>query len=183
MKKYTILFFVLLLYFDVVGQDANGENKEKSYRHRLSMMMAFSHIPSANELNGQSSVVIVPTWALNYDYWFNSKFGLGLHNDLVLQQYKIEKKDDNTILERSFPVAATLMGLYKANTNWTFLLGVGREFEKHESFNLISAGIEYGIELPNAWEVNLNAVYENKIIAYDSWMFGIGFSKFLGQRK
>jgi hypothetical protein len=183
MIKYTTLLFVLALYLDVAGQDVTTDKEEESYRHRLSMMMAFSHVPSANNLEGQSSVFIVPTWAINYDYWFTSKFGLGLHNDLVLQQYKIETEDDNTVVERSFPIAVTLTGLYKASEQWTFLFGVGREFEKHENFNLFSVGAEYGIELPNAWEVNLNAIYENKLSAYDSWMIGIGFSKFLTLRK
>jgi hypothetical protein len=183
MKKYVMLVFVLALHFQALSQDVIEGEEELSYRHRLSIMMAFSHVPSADNLDGQSSVFIVPTWAINYDYWFTSKFGLGLHNDLVMQQYKIETHEDNAIIERSFPIAVTAVALYKASKKWTFLFGVGREFEKHENFNLISAGVEYGIELPHAWEVNINAIYENKLNAYDSWLIGIGFSKFMSPRK
>jgi hypothetical protein len=38
-------------------------------------------------------------------------------------------------------------------------------------------GMEYGFELQRGWELSLNLLYDNKIDAYDSWMFGVGFSK------
>lgn len=59
------------------------------------------------------------------------------------------------------------------------LAGLGREFEKTESINI---GVEYGVELPNNWELNFNLIYENKFNVYNSWMFGIGFSKIMGSK-
>lgn len=145
--------------------------------------MANSHIPSADNLDGQSAVFIVPTWGLNYDFWLSEKWAIGLHTDLVLQQFKIKEKESAQVIERSNPLAVTGVALFKPWEKWTALLGLGREFEKNESFNMLSVGVEYGIELPDSWELNVNLIFDSKIEAYDTWMFGIGFSKFVGSAR
>jgi len=44
-------------------------------------------------------------------------------------------------------------------------------------FTLVNTGIEYEFELKLGWELSQNLLYDNNIDAYDSWMFGVGFSK------
>lgn len=164
-----------------VAAQAVGIEKRPGERHvhRLTIMMANSHIPSANKIDSQSAVFIAPTWGFNYDYWPSEAWGFGLHTDLVLQQFKIERHHGNEIIERINPIAVNAVALYRPTTNWTFLLGVGREFEKNESFNMFCGGLEFGLELPDDWELSMNLIYDNKINTYDSWMFGVGFSKLL----
>lgn len=176
-KRNLILFFLYcLVAFTTVAQDEESMERKP---HRLSVMMANSHIPRADDVNGGKTFFIVPTWGVNYDYWLSERWAVGLHNDIILQQYKIEDREDGRIIERSFPISVSATALFKATEHWIFLAGMGREFEKHESFNLINVGVEYGVELPNDWELNFNLIYEDKFKVYDSWMFGIGFSKFL----
>ena len=175
--KYAILFFFLFVAISAHSQETeNKEEREK--HHRITLMMANSHIPSATEVDGDKAVRIVPTWGLSYDYWFNEKWAIGLHNELYLQQFKIEKSGSEQTVERSYPVGVSLVGLFKPAKRLAFLAGAGREFEKHENFNLICLETEYGFELPDNWELNLNLIYESKIDAYDTWTFGVGFSKF-----
>lgn len=137
--------------------------------------MANAHVRAGDNVNGQGSFYIVPTWGLNYDYWVAPNLAFGLHNDIAIQAFEIDY--DDATLQRSHPVTSCAVVLYKPWDRITFIAGGGREFEKHESFNVITAGVEYGIELPQRWELNFNLVYDNKLEAYDSWLFGIGFSK------
>jgi hypothetical protein len=140
-------------------------------------MMANSHIPHIVSTEGQHKFSIVPTWGVDYDFWFNKKWAIGLNNDLVLQQYKIIKEEDHTEVERSYPVGTCAVGIYQPFKHLAFVTGIGKEFEKHESFSMWKIGIEYGFELSKAWELSLNFQYDTKFTAYDSWLFGLGISK------
>ena len=179
--KGILILAGLLIYMQVCGQSTEESTEEEKGGHRFSIMMANAHIPSATEVDGDKHILIIPTWGINYDYWFTEKWAVGLHTDFFLQQFKIEKHGTEQTVERSFPVAVSVAGLYKPVKPLTLLMGVGREFEKHEDFNLICFGAEYGFELPKNWELSLNLIYDSKIDAYDSWMFGLGVSKFLSK--
>lgn len=173
----NIVLLTMVTSTDAIAQKKEPETIDGVARHRITIMMANSHIPSANRINGQSTVFIVPTWGLNYDYWLSEKWAIGLHNDIVLQHYKIEKSHDKEVIERVNPVTLCTVALYRPLHNWTFLLGIGRELEKNESFTVLTAGSEYGVELPGDWELSFNIIYDNKLETYDTWMFGVGFSK------
>lgn len=179
----AIVIAFMLFSIQARSQDAAAENAPSETKHRVTLIMANSFIPAADNVDGQNQIYIVPTWGLNYDYWITPKLGAGIHTDFVLQQFKIEKSSDETVIERSFPVIVSGVFLYKVSERLTLLLGAGSELEKHENFAIINAGIEYGFELPNQWELNINLVYDNKLNAYDSWMLGAGFSKWLSPRK
>lgn len=158
-------------------QSEEGDTEiEEFRRHRATVMMANTHVPAGDNVGSQGKFYVVPTWGLNYDYWIKPNFALGLHNDLLLQDFEIDV--ENAEIERTYPVVTTAVILYKPWRNLTLIGGGGREFEKHEDFNVLTMGAEYSIELPRHWELSFNLVYDSKLYAYDSWLFGIGFSKF-----
>jgi len=158
---------------DAVGMDAK---KFRPY-HRISIMMANAHIPRLLEEENKKTTIVAPAWGLDYDYWFNKRWAIGLHNDIILSQFKIEKSENGSEIERSFPITSNLVGLYKPTEHFVLIAGLGREFEKNEQFNMIDLGVEYGFEIPKEWEISINLNYENKFNAYDTWLFGIGISK------
>jgi hypothetical protein len=179
-----IIFLVFLLGGVRVNAQTESENpleEEASGKHRLTILMANAFIPAADNIAGQSNMFIVPAWGINYDYWINDRIGFGVHNTLILQQYKIEKSREEIIIERSFPVVITGELLFKPMENLLVSAGAGRELEKQESFTVVNLGLEYGFELGKGLELSLNLLYDNKIDAYDSWMFGVGFSKFFSR--
>lgn len=176
----VITLTIVFLGTHVMGQTASessGESKTFN-KHRLTILMANAFIPAADNIADQNSFFIVPAWGFNYDYWVNPKIGFGIHNSIILQQYRIEKSSEKTIIERSFPVIVSGEVLLKPLKKLTVSLGAGRELEKHESFTVISTGVEYGFELQHGWELGLTLLYDTKLNAYDSWMLGAGFSKF-----
>src|SRR3954465_8373965 len=100
MKKHVLFIFMIFSTLAANAQESEKEKeKEDKYRHRITVMMANSHIPNMESIEGQNKFSIVPTWGLDYDFWFNKKWAIGLHNDLVLQQYKIIKAEDHTEVE------------------------------------------------------------------------------------
>ncbi len=144
--------------------------------HKLTVVMAHAHIPTALDDNKN---LIVPVWGFNYDYVFHHRWGAGIHSELVLQQFKIEDGDEENELIRENPVSLCGVITFKPHHKWTILSGGGVELETKENIAVVKFGVEYGIELINDWELGLSAELDHKINTYSSWMFGVGFSKLL----
>jgi len=98
-----------------------------------------------------------------------------------LQQYKVEKHGSHEEILRENPVGLAGMVLFKPNHRLILMAGYGIEVEKHENFQMIRAGVEYGIPLPKHWELGFSLEFDYKINTYSSLMFGVGFSKMLGR--
>lgn len=174
--KSSLVIGMMFLAFAVRGQEEKkAEPETEHFRHRLSIAMANVRMPAADHVDQQGAFYILPTWMINYDYWVSRKFALGLHSDFALQQYEVSFEEN--VITRKHPITVTAVGLYKATRHWTFLLGGGKEFEPSKSFNLIRLGTEYGFEIQNNWELNLNFIYDQRINAYDAFTFGFGASK------
>jgi hypothetical protein len=179
---FIFLAFLLIgLRVNAQIESENAAEDETSGKQRLTVLMANAFIPAADNIAGQNSVFIVPAWGINYDFRINDKVGFGVHNTFILQQYKIEKSREDIVIERSFPVVITGELLFKPLENLLVSVGAGRELEKHESFTVVNVGLEYGFDLGKGLEISLNLLFDNKIDAYDSWMFGLGFSKFFSR--
>jgi hypothetical protein len=173
-----ILFLLILIPSVALAQEEGltvSENHDKSF-HSISFVMANAFIPNsfADETN---DVLIVPLFGINYDYQISNHWGIGIHSDILLQQFKVEKHDGHSELIRENPIAIAAMVFYKPNHHWKILAGYGMEFEKHENLKVIRAGFEYGIELPKNWELGFILEFDYKINAYWSMVPGIGFSK------
>ena len=165
------------------GTDADHYKDTEHGRsgHKITLVMAYSFID--NSFSDQTSdILIVPTFGFNYDYFFNARWGLGLHTDILLQQYKVEKHGGQEEILRENPVGMAGMVLFKPNHRWTLMAGYGVEVEKNESFQMIRTGVEYGIALPRYWELGFSLEFDYKIDTYSSLMFGVGFSKMLGRK-
>jgi len=145
-------------------------------------MVIANSIVTNNATENSDGIFVVPTFGLNYDYFFNPSWGIGLHNDIVLQQFKVERHDDERELIRQNPVAMCGIISIKPHHRWTLLGGYGIELEKNENISLFRFGLEYAIPLKDNWELCFSAEYDHKIKAYSSFMFGVGFSKILFKR-
>jgi hypothetical protein len=172
-KKILAIVFLCTLTFASYGQHS-GKDALHGNAHKLTVVMAHSHIPNALDENRN---LIIPAWGLNYDYIFHHRWGVGIHSELLLQQFKIESHSDNKELIRENPVSISGVITFKPHHKWSVLAGGGVELESEENIAVLKTGIEYGIELINDWELGLSFELDHKIDTYNSWLFGVGFSK------
>ena len=183
--KHIIAFVIFLIMIIPVsnaqhGDEANGKLHEDHVgnTHKLTLVMANSFLKNDFEEN-PNSILIVPTFGLNYDFLFHPRWGVGIHSDIVLQQYKVETHDGHGTLIRENPVALCAIGLFSPIPSLTLLAGYGIEIEAQENIQLLRFGVEYGFHLPNHWELAFMLEFDRKINTYNSWVFGVGFSKLL----
>jgi len=176
MKKLSIILMVLASY-TVVAQTTESESFTPKIRGAI--MMANSHVPKATE--GGKSIHVIPTWGFDVDYFFHPRWSIALQSDIKIQSFEVE--DNNAELERTNPITLTGVIHYHALRHWSFFVGPGYEFERHENLFLVKAGTEYSFEITENFEIALNLNYENKQEVYDSWTFGIAFNKKLWEKK
>ena len=189
LKFYFILLIIIVPELGIMAQhedqviSSGHEDHDPGAGHKghkITLIMGNSLID--NSFSDQSNqILIVPTFGFNYDFFINSKWGLGVHTDILLQQFKVEKHGSHEEIIRENPIGLMGMALFKPHHRWILLAGYGIEIEKHENFQMIKAGVEYGLALPKHWEVGFGLEFNYKIKTSNSLMFGIGFSKMLGK--
>jgi hypothetical protein len=183
MVRILFAFTLYLISCQAFGQHEHhtAEGHEHGHEapfHKITMIMANSLITNHVTENSEG-IFVIPTFGINYDYFFHKMWGIGLHSDIVLQQFKIERHNSQQEIIRQNPVAVCAIASFKPHHRWTLLGGYGVELEKNENIDLFRLGLEYGIPINNNWELGFNLEYDHKIRAYSSFMFGVGFSKIL----
>jgi len=190
-QQYLILAVVLFSSLIMNGQEEkeeahsektehaeHSEHAEEFKRHSLSLFIAHSFI-SQGVTSGKRDWLIVPSFALNYNYSFSHKWALGLHTDLIVEDFVIEQEgSDEEVLEREFPFSALLVGSHKLTKNFGIAFGFGIEWETTKSFAVARFGVDYGIEIPSReLEVIFALNYDIIVNAYDSFNLGFGIAK------
>lgn len=146
--------------------------------HKISFSLAQVYFQEGK--SGEIRNTFVPAYTLNYDYMLTSRWSLGMHNDIPLQD--IEKEDGLEPFALSAserPVATKLIGAYHTRKHFGFLFGIGDEIAHKESFFITSAGAEYEFHLKGSWQLGAELAYDYKIHTADTWTMGIGISKML----
>jgi len=167
----NILLSILCSLF-VLSMSAQEEAAEK--RHRITFLLSHTWISTVAP-DGEGFGAL-PSFGLNYDYWFSEKFAIGLHNDFIAETFVVERLDGEADLERELPWAAVAVAIYKFENGLAPIIGGGVEIEPSESLPLLHVGLEYGKEFAEVWEVGLNVTYDFKWEAYNSYAFGLSIS-------
>ena len=180
MRRYLLLFSVLVLAFSISASaqadhthhpaDDNGHD----FRHfRIAPLIGHTFVPAGHS----REYLAIPSWGLDLEYWFNPAWGIGLHNDLELQSFIIERPIGEEVLEREFPLVTTIDLLYKPWGGLVLMGGPGYEFEATRSFFLFRLGVEYEFELGNHWDLAPSFFYDSREQEYDTWSFALGVGK------
>ena len=181
MKKiYCFLMFTVIN----LSFSQEVENKNESFKpyHSISALLTHTMIKDGIR-DDRTEWIAFPSFAFDYNFVFSPKWRLGLHNDMIFEDFIVEtnSEGEKKELERSEPIATVLVGGFKPGKHFTFEAGVGYEFSKEEHLFLTRIGAEYSLELPKEWELIANLVYDVKWNAYDSFAFGVGVSKSFGK--
>jgi hypothetical protein len=187
--SFTFALTMILFFCYSPGIAQQHEDAKESFRphHIISIVISHAQVFDGRDINGEKKVLSLPSWGLDYTYQFKPKWAIGLHTDIITETFEVEKHLEGSgsgeVIERAYPIAPAVMGIFKPNRHWSFLFGAGVEFEKEENFFLNRAGVEYGAELPKGWEVFGSLSYDFKWSGYDTWLLGLGISKVLGRHK
>ena len=155
---------------------AQEEEDEAFKHHRAAIVLGHTHVPKGIPTVTDGVSTIVPSWGLNYEYWFNRKWALGLHNDMEIATYIIEDANGNKI-ERSRPIIISLVGVYNIWKGIEIIAGVGYEFEEHHNYRVYRLGVEYEVEIGNDWDLAPAIIFDAKENLYHSWTLGIVIGK------
>jgi hypothetical protein len=130
-------------------------------------------------VNGVETLAL-PSFGLDLEYWFDTKFGVGLHNDLELLTFEIKEGED-AVITRNYPLLLTMDFLWRPMEDWGVFLGPGAEFETEEDFVVFRIGTEYDLSVSDRISVNPIAFYDFRFGAYNSFSIGIGLSYKFGK--
>jgi hypothetical protein len=176
LKTFIITFISFQFSFITIHAQENSSIKEK--RHAVQFLLSHTQIQEAVNNKNETSWLSVPSFEINYNYEINEKWAIGLHTDIVIEDFSVENySEDNQIIERSSPIAPAIVTSYKFCNHFSALLGLGGEFSKEESFMLSRIGIEYSYEFHKDWELVSNITNDLKLNAYNSFSIGIGVSR------
>ncbi len=200
MLRNGTCLFLLLNFVSILSTFAQHQNEGKESEHQVDdhQQAHKKHVISASlnhtiifsaVKNGESKAAIhVPSFGLNYTYEITPKWGIGLHNDIILEEFIIEQEssgeelppgenENSEFLERETPISVAVVLIYKPLPYLGLMAGAGREFSPKENFNLIRFGVETPFHLAHDWEVFGLLTYDINIDAYNSLNYGIGIAK------
>jgi len=179
MKINHLAFIVFLLFCGTVFSQEELHNEFHPH-HTLGLMISHTQISQGVQANGDKKWLSLPSWAINYNYKFSQKWAIGLHNDIIVEDFTVEehlKSSNGQVLARSYPIASAVMASYKPGKHFSYMFGSGGEFAHAGNLFLLRVGLEYGYHISNDWELNANVVNDLKINAYNSWAIGMGITK------
>jgi len=93
------------------GQSNELETEEKLNRHSVGFMLSHTNI-SQGIKDGNRKWLSLPSFALDYNFNINSKWQIGIHNDIVIEKFIVSTADEKE-LERSTPIASAVVLGYK----------------------------------------------------------------------
>lgn len=179
MLTRPLLFLILFLLMGIVsyGQEHHNETHHEFKNFRIAAAIGHAYIPDAKTASDQ--FVMIPTFGLEFQYWFSHKWGLGLKSDLEIANYVIQDSNGNVDYVRENPVIMALPVLFSPweNRGFNFILGPGVEFEGHENFFVFRAGFGSEFEVGNHWDFAPEIIYDLKNGHINSLTIAIGIGK------
>lgn len=188
MKYFLILGFGFL----VIGVSAQHDDSQadthkasashKEFKHSVAVMLGHSHIDEGRDEEGNPEWITVASFAIDYNYHFNEKWSVGLHNDILLETFIVERYfsigAEEEFLERKYPIASVVVVGHRVLPFLTANVGAGGEFAPGENFLMIRVGLEAGFHLKDpSWEFVTGINYDARFDAYDIWNLTAGIAK------
>ena len=166
-----------------MAQEQEESVAQELLRHSIGVAIGHAHTFEGRDDEGERKTLVLPCWSLDYNFHIDEKWSLGLHTDLIIQRFFVEKIRGGELTERSYPVAPALMAMYSITKHWQAQLGSGIEFAPEGNIFLIRAGVEYGAEIRGGWEVFGSMCFDMKWDTYETWTLGLGIAKNFGRKQ
>ena len=170
----TFLTLIVLLNSTTLFAQYKKLSQEKSHsfnKPHFSFVIAHTILPEGSGEGSQTYTI--PSLGFDIEYFFNSRIGVGLHNDIELKSYEV-KQDKDSYLKRAFPVLVTADFLYKVNPDLILFGGPGIEFEKENNLPVVRMGVEYFVHSGEHLTFSPIITYDHRIKSFNSISIGIG---------
>ncbi|NIJ43761.1 hypothetical protein FHR24_000200 [Wenyingzhuangia heitensis] len=172
-NKFILIALLLLGTVSLVAQETE-EVREK--KHRISVVLGHSYLNLGFE-EGNKDVLSIPSFGLDYEYWFKEKWGIGVFSDIELVSSKVSEELHGGVIDRRYPVVITLDALWNPIEHLEFVLGPGVIFEDGEVKDLVRIGVEYDLALGHHWDVAPSFFYDHATDGISNISIGIGVGK------
>lgn len=170
MKKFTFIALFTFLGIQVLQAQEHDDKKHTSVKGiRIAAVIGHTFINSG----GMDGNIYVPSWGLDIDYWFNHKWGIGLHNDVEIENFVVVTNDTEEI-ERVNPIVFTIDALYELGNGFVLSIGPGVELEKNESFFLARIGLEYEYDINYNLYLMPTVFHDQRFDGYSTTTVGLG---------
>jgi hypothetical protein len=180
MNSKDVLFIGLILSLSLIsfGQEHESEDiSEEFKRHRVSIIIGHGHVFGAEIIESGANVLTIPTWGIDYSFWFTERFGASIMGDLEIMEYVIPGHEENSKIIRENPFIISTVFLFKAYKGLILFTGPGIEFEKHENLFIVRIGASYEIEITKHWDLTPELVFDIKGARTSAFSLGIGIGK------
>jgi len=176
--KMLLLF--LLFSSAAFAQRVEQTEESNERKHSISALLSHTYVSEA-VLESKKSWRALPSIVLDYNYTLSHQWKIGWHNDLIIENFVVERLGGGSEIERKKPLASTIVTGFKPGKHFTYEIGFGGEFEREESLFLTRVGVEYSLEIKENLEFISNFIYDFKWNGYNSFSFGVGLSKSFGK--
>jgi hypothetical protein len=177
-KKIFLFTIICILNYSAKSQENVADTESETHplkHHRVSLIIGHGHVFGAETTSG-GNLVTIPTWGIDYSYWINHNYGVGLKSDIEIINYVVESSEGEFI-ERDNPVIVSIIFLYHTRKGWNFLTGPGIEFEEHENLFIYRIGAGYEFHIANHWDFAPEIIFDIKEKGIGSFTWGIGVGK------
>lgn len=177
--RASFIALLLLLSAPLIGQQSRQSRDhepahEQAHEPHFRIAAFLSHTFISGVVPGTR--LAIPSYGLDLEYWPSHKLGIGLHSDLELENFVVEREHQE-VLEREYPVVASLDVLYRPWQGLVFQVGPGVEIDRNQHFFLFRLGMEYEVELGHHWDLYPTAFYDARADAFSSFSIGLGVGK------
>lgn len=168
-KLFFTILFSLILSLNAIAQYHRQVEHDSHKGLRIAAVIGHTYIAS----KGIDGNLYIPSWGLDVDYWFNHNWGIGLHNDIEIENYIVVTTNSEEI-ERVNPLVFTLDGLFKIGDGFVISIGPGIELEQNESFFLARAGLEYEFDFDKNFYLMPTLFHDQRFDGFRTTTVGMG---------
>lgn len=176
MKKISVSIIILIFAsWQAFSQGHSSKQIMPFLHHEIDGFVGSAHVPKG-ALDNSNATLILPNIGLNYKYWFDEKFALGLYNNIVALTYVINS-DSHQDLDRNYPITTTIVGIFKLWKNLAIFTGPGLEIDKNKTLLVFRFGVDYGFPLANDWYLTPRFIFDNLGGDIQAYTLGISAGK------
>lgn len=151
------------------------EEWHKTHHNRLAFFTGTTLVPTSID-HSSKEILFVPTYGLEYERGINAWLGIGIANEIELQNYVIQKSNSE-VINRSFIYVVSVFVMVQPVKPLVIFAGPGYELTSSQNFSIFKVGASYIIDVGNKFDVSPEIALDQIADKYATFTFGISLGK------